>query len=728
MSSPSSPHPSNSSYTSYNGTEPSKGDSGNTSPAVATSPISTPVISPKIVQIDKKGRSIHIEDDTDAIVDSLQENQRNVLLVKYAETNANFQQEADQMLKKFCRRDHHILLEYMKQTNTSGTSKIKQLLGKNTNDAALSNQAVILEYKKFWYEENRLADSNQPREDSETVRKLISYVPRLVTRRLVNNSNGIKCPEIEHYPACVVFADVSGFTALTDKLASIGPEGVEKLTNHLNTYFDALIGTIYRYGGDIVKFAGDAILCVWPAASPKGLGGMISLACQCAKTLLQDLNDYKVPETDCVLRLHIGIGAGEIGGVHVGGVSKRSEFFISGQVLEQVSACEKQAQPGEVYVSAVAWLLVDNGSLVGVQKGSGGALANYRLDSIKNPLDLPPPITLPLYKDMEESIKTYIPPAVLRNVASDTKRWLAELRNISVIFLNLTSPFKEEKLQELQTAIGEMQEIMNKYEGVLRQFMIDDKGSVLIIGFGVPPLSHEDDPRRAVETALEIFAKLQQLKVPCSIGVTTGKAFCGDVGSSQRREYAMVGDIVNLSARLMAAAKTGILCDADTYEAVKYADGISFEEQKPIKVKGKPNPIVTYIPKRNKKQSVSSANTLKNKALLSSTIGRDTELKLIQKHIKNLSDNQNAGFLDAAQNACLIIEGEAGVGKSRLVFEVTNFAQKLEMKTFTATGSQLQNSTPYHAWQSMFEGVFPDGKVSDEILASILLTRIIYLS
>jgi hypothetical protein len=50
-------------------------------------------------------------------------------------------------------------------------------------------------------------------------------------------------------------------------------------------------------------------------------------------------------------------------------VSKRSEFFISGQVLEQVSACEKQAQPGEVYVSAVAWLLVDNGSLVGVQKG-----------------------------------------------------------------------------------------------------------------------------------------------------------------------------------------------------------------------------------------------------------------------------------------------------------------------------------------------------------------------
>src|SRR5690242_18500298 len=87
--------------------------------------------------------------------------------------------------------------------------------------------------------------------------------------------------------------------------------------------------------------------------------------------------------------------------------------------------------------------------------------------------------------------------------------------------------------------------------------MIDDKGSVLIgnishrffcliclAGFGLPPLSHQDDGPRAVETALEIHSRLTQLRVKCSIGVTTGQAFCGDVGSAQRREYAMVGDIV----------------------------------------------------------------------------------------------------------------------------------------------------------------------------------------
>lgn len=186
-----------------------------------------------------------------------------------------------------------------------------------------------------------------------------------------------------------------------------------------------------------------------------------------------------------------------------------------------------------------------------------GALANYRLDSVDIPCDLPTEQDLPLFKDMEASLKSYLHPAVLRHIESGTKSWLAELRNVTVIFLNLTVPFKEHKLPELQQAICEMQNIIYKYEGTVRQFMIDDKGSVLIgmwqciflltiltAGFGLPPFSHQDDAARGVETALEIYTKLSALKVPCSIGVTTGQAFCGDVGSSMRREYAMVGDIV----------------------------------------------------------------------------------------------------------------------------------------------------------------------------------------
>jgi hypothetical protein len=280
-------------------------------------------------------------------------------------------------------------------------------------------------------------------------------------------------------------------------LASLGAEGIEKLTLELNKYFDALIGEIYRHGGDIIKFAGDAVLVLWPAATQKGLPWMVCLACQCARALLDHLDNYSVEGK--ILRLHIGIGAGEVGGVHVGGVNGKHEFFISGQVLEQVSACEKQAQPGETFVSAIAWLLVEKGILNGSQqKGS----MNYRLDSVRMPVDLPPPVTLPLLEDMRPSLESYVQDGVLKQLYSGNKKWLAELRTISVLFANLTSPYKDSKLDELHTVIRTMQTIVYKYEGVVRQFMIDDKGSVFIAGFGLPPFSksislhHHTHPHR----------------------------------------------------------------------------------------------------------------------------------------------------------------------------------------------------------------------------------------
>ncbi len=68
------------------------------------------------------------------------------------------------------------------------------------------------------------------------------------------------------------------------------------------------------------------------------------------------------------------------------------EFFISGQVLDQVSSCEKQAAPGEAFVSSVAWALVPSGILSGTAKGKDEV--NYRLDNIKFPVELPPPVQL----------------------------------------------------------------------------------------------------------------------------------------------------------------------------------------------------------------------------------------------------------------------------------------------------------------------------------------------
>ncbi len=81
---------------------------------------------------------------------------------------------------------------------------------------------------------------------------------------------------------------------------------------------------------------------------------------------------------------------------------------------------------------------------------------------------------------------------------------------------------------------------------------MDDKGSTLIVVFGLPPLSHQDDPIRAILTG---FSLLKELECACSIGIASGVAFAGVVGTSgSRREYSVLGDCVNLSARLMQLA------------------------------------------------------------------------------------------------------------------------------------------------------------------------------
>eukprot|EP01119_Soliformovum_irregulare_P003319 TRINITY_DN1370_c0_g1_i1.p1 TRINITY_DN1370_c0_g1~~TRINITY_DN1370_c0_g1_i1.p1 ORF type:complete len:1601 (+),score=583.09 TRINITY_DN1370_c0_g1_i1:488-4804(+) len=517
-----------------------------------------------------------------------------------------------------------------------------------------------------------------------------------------------------------MFADISGFTPLTEQLAALGAEGVEKLSAELNKYFDSLVSIISKHGGDIIKFAGDAVLVIWPATSAQGLPGMIILASICAKELLTSLNEYTVPTPagKAILRLHIGLGAGPAGGVTVGGVNDQVEFFISGQVLEQVSSCEKQALPGEVYVSASAWSQVEPGILAG--KIQGKEELNYRLDSVKVTVDLPPLVQLPLYTDMIEPLKKYLQPAVLRYIADPSgKKWMAELRSPSVVFVMLTqplSPFVEALLPQLQDVIADMQTIIYRYEGTVRQFLIDDKGSVMIAGFGLPPRSHEDDAARAVLTALEISSSLLKQGVSCSIGVTTGTVFCGNVGSEQRREYAMVGDIVNLSARLMVASKGGVLVDSPTYNSAKGSPELDFEKQDPIRVKGKTNPIDVFIPYKRKTAKAAVANS---NAIL---VGRKEEISTLEERLKRLQTKME--IEDAGHPLILILEGEAGVGKTRLVNHMKMLYSQLEhfnkQHIYTGSGENIQRGD-YYIWRTICAGALDaTGKyIKKELLLKI---------
>ncbi len=172
---------------------------------------------------------------------------------------------------------------------------------------------------------------------------LASYVPKLIQNRIIADPSPIKSPVSEQVHVAILFADISGFTLLTERLAEKGPAGVEVIARILNEYFGQLIDIIHAYGGDVVKFAGDAVIAVWNIASSSGTADPVSRADQwqwtmraaeCAIEIRQRLSNYKAEEASLYLKLAVSMG--NVTTAHVGGVFKRWEFLLTGNPLVEL--------------------------------------------------------------------------------------------------------------------------------------------------------------------------------------------------------------------------------------------------------------------------------------------------------------------------------------------------------------------------------------------------------
>jgi len=148
-----------------------------------------------------------------------------------------------------------------------------------------------------------------------------------------------------------------------------------------------------------------------------------------------------------------------------------------------------------------------------------------------------------------------------------------------------------------QDLMSSVQAICYANEGTLNKFVIDDKGMLFLLVYGLPPLVHTDDPTRAVLACIDMVKVFKRLELTGRFGVTTGRAYCGVCGSASRMEYTVLGDPVNLSARLMSnAPKDGILVDDATCKLLSRE--IYCKPLPSIKVKGKTNPINIHQPNK----------------------------------------------------------------------------------------------------------------------------------
>lgn len=560
--------------------------------------------------------------------------------------------------------------------------------------------------------------------DSDPIKTLTSYVPALVVRRIAADHTPPSEPVAERFGAAVLFADIRGFTAIADKLARQGRVGAEHLADLLNACFGQLITVIHEHGGEVTKFAGDALLALWPVEegvshlgpeARKALARMVIRAAQCGLAI-QDAIDVVDQTTEDKLRLQVGIGAGDVYSVHLGGVLNRWEFLLSGAPLAQMSQAKEAAEPGQVVLSPEAWSLIR--ADCGGREMPGGFVSLTSTPDVLpvQPLDLPS-----LGPEAKASLQSYIPAAVLDRLAAGHEDWLSEMRKVVVLFIKLprygTSirhPYGR-TIPEAQAVMEALQGALYRYAGSINKLNVDDKGITLVAALGLPPLSHRNDAARAVHAALEMQSALSKLGRMSAIGITMGWVFCGPVGSKQRREYTMVGNAVNMAARLMEVAEATLndgsaladtLCDEVVVAAIKrlatdgdhLAQQLSFRSLPSIGIKGMSEPVLIYRPTA---RQTSRVRALRARFDSRSLVGKDEQLGLLDGQMRALRGRNRERF-----GRLIVVEAEAGGGKTLFLSEAKKMASRKRLTVFEGIGSSIEPNKPYHVWRPVFQQLF----------------------
>jgi class 3 adenylate cyclase/tetratricopeptide (TPR) repeat protein len=519
--------------------------------------------------------------------------------------------------------------------------------------------------------------------DSEALRP---YVPRLIFDWL-RHSPGERVREVE---GTLAFADISGFTRLTERLARLGRIGAEEMSDTLDTTFGRLLSVAYADGAQLLKWGGDAVLLLFDGADHA------TRACHAAygmRAAIRDLGRLHTAAGSVELRMSTGIHSGALHLFLVGNPEHHRELMVCGPGVSATARMESLAGQAGIALTPEAAAQIDPRLLTA---GEGYFLLRTEPDAGRrfvmesadiSGLDLARCLSLPIRKH-------------LLAAAGES-----EHRTVSVAFIGfsgaddvLERSGADALAQALDDLVRNVQDAAARHGVTFLESDIDVGGGKILLVAGAPTSGGQDEDRmlRAARLIVDRAGAL-----PLRIGINRGNVFAGDFGHEYRRTYSIKGDAVNVGARLMGKAALGHIVAAVAV-VDRSRTGYDVRALEPLALKGKKEKVRAFDvgAAAAEKQSLGGDRRL---------VGRDAELAIL---------------LDAWEEArvgrgrLVDLVGEPGIGKSSLVAELVRRAEGAAV--FHATADPYESSTPYFVWKSVLRhiaGIAPDVAPPEDAIA-----------
>jgi class 3 adenylate cyclase/tetratricopeptide (TPR) repeat protein len=535
-------------------------------------------------------------------------------------------------------------------------------------------------------------------DETRSTRGLGRYVPRRAAEWDLD-APGRKWQEVE---ASLCFVDISGFTPLSERLARRGRIGAEELTELLNRVFGRMLGLAYERGGALLKFGGDALLLLF--ASPDHAAQAASAAVD-QRSALREAAAVPTSVGRVALRMSVGIHSGTVHLFRVG--RSHHELLIAGPAATATTQMEHAAGPGQIVVSAAARSVLP--ARAASEPCGPGFLLRWRQPKVA-PLAPVPARPVP-----KEVVASYLPLALRDHLAERSRE--PEHRAATIAFLRfsgvdalMAAEGPDAVAEALDEVITAVQDAATADDVTFLSTDIDEDGGKVVLATGLPSTS-ADDEGRMVRCLRRIADR--GLPLPIQIGANRGHVFVGEVGMAYRSTFSVMGDTVNTAARLMAAAPPGaVYASAALLERSPTA--FATTALPPLQVKGKSAPL----------QAVAVGAEVGHRATSEDGVlpfvGRLAEQEEVRRHLEEVV---------AGHGGAVAVEGETGVGKSRLVAEaIRPYASGADgparVTTITVRGESYGVTFPLRALRDTVRDLLGVRRDDPATMAGRLLDRL----